>query len=214
VTRGAAAAPHPTDRRTGLAATLAAAALVVAGCATVSGPRSGEGGETLSGRLAVRVEASGQDSARSLSAAFDLRGTPAAGTLGLSTPLGSLLAQARWSPAEVVLATPQGTRRFDSLEALTREVLGESVPIEAWFDWLRGRPWPGAPSEPALATGGPPPGTAGAGPAAAQAPPPSAAGFAQLGWAVDLTRFGEGAVSATRAAPAPAVTVRIRLDRS
>jgi outer membrane lipoprotein LolB len=198
VTRGAAAAPHPIDRRAGLVATLAAAALVAAGCATVPGPRSGEEGETLSGRLAVRVEASGQASTRSLSAAFDLRGTPDAGTLGLSTPLGTLLAQARWSPAEVVLATPQGTRRFDSLEALTREVLGESVPIEAWFDWLRGRPWPGAPSEPAPSTGG----------------PPSAAGFAQLGWAVDLTGFGEGAVSATRAAPAPAVTVRIRLDRS
>jgi outer membrane lipoprotein LolB len=120
-----------------------------------------------------------------------------------------MLAQARWSPAEVVLATPQGTRRFSSLDELTREVLGESVPIEAWFDWLRGRPWPGAPSATAPAspdaTASTPPGTAA---------PSAPASFAQLGWSVDLTRFGEGAVSATRAAPAPVVTVRIRLDRS
>ena len=168
------------------------------------GPRVGDGGDVLSGRLAVRVDAAGPDAARSLSAAFDLRGTSTSGTLGLSTPLGSLLVQARWSPGEVVLATPQGTRRFTSLDALTREVLGESVPIEAWFDWLRGRPWPGAPNAPLLATGT----------TASTSGASSPDGFAQLGWSVDLTRFGDGAVSATRTSPAPVVTVRIRLDRS
>ena len=96
-------------------------------------------------------------------------------------------------------STPQGTRTFASLDELTREALGESVPIEAWFDWLRGRPWPAAASEPVAAPGG----------AAASAP----VGFMQLGWRVDLSRFGEGAVTATRESPAPAVTARIRLDR-
>ena len=114
-----------------------------------------------------------------------------------------MLAQARWSPTEVVLVTPQGTRRFADLDALTREVLGESVPIEAWFDWLHGRPWPGAASTPSTS---------------ADASMPRAvahrASFMQLGWTVDLSRFGDGAVSATRATPAPTVTVRIRLDRS
>ena len=136
---------------------------------------------------------------------FDLRGTPASGTLGLSTPLGSMLAQARWSPAEVVLATPQGTRRFTTLDELTRDVLGESVPIEAWFDWLRGRPWPGATSTPWSTVG-----TTASNPGSSSSPD----SFAQLGWSVDLTRFGDGAVSATRTSPAPVVTVRIRLDRS
>jgi outer membrane lipoprotein LolB len=149
-------------------------------------------GELLSGRLALRVEAFAGEAPRALSAAFDLRGDPQAGTLGLSTPLGSMLAEARWSPGEVLLTTPRETRRFDSLDAMTHEALGESVPIEAWFDWLRGRPWPGAPS-------------------AADA---SAAGFRQLGWRVDLAQFGEGTIAATREAPAPVVTVRIRLDRS
>ena len=62
-----------------------------------------------------------------------------------------MLAQARWQPGSVVLVTPQGSRRFADLDALTREVLGESVPIEAWFDWLHGRPWPGAASTPQAA---------------------------------------------------------------
>ena len=211
MTGGAARAPHPIDRRAARAANLAAALLFLAGCATVPGTRNDNDGEALSGRLAVRVDAAGADAARSLSAAFDLRGTSTSGTLGLSTPLGSMLAQARWSPAEVVLATPQGTRRFASLDELTREVLGESVPIEAWFDWLRGRPWPGAPSVPV-----PVPASSGASasspPGVAAASPPDS--FFQLGWSVDLTRFGEGTVAATRAAPAPVVTVRIRLDRT
>ena len=151
-------------------------------------------GDVLSGRLALRVEALGDASPRAFSAAFDLRGDASAGTLGLSTPLGSMLAQARWSPTEVVLATPQGTRRFASLDDLTREALGESVPIEAWFDWLHGRPWPGAASDPS---------------------PAPAQGFAQLGWRVDLDHFAaDGAVAATRTVPPPRVTVRIRLDRS
>jgi len=134
-----------------------------------------------------------------VSAAFDLRGDSRAGTLGLSTPLGSMLAQARWSPAEVVLTTPRETRRFASLDELTREALGESVPIEAWFDWLRGRPWPGAASAPLDAATSPP-------------SDPPAPGFRQLGWRVDLSRFDAGAIAATRESPAPVVTVRIRLD--
>ena len=168
-----------------------ACALVVSACTTVP-PAPSYGGEVLSGRLALRVEPFGNDAPRAFSAAFDLRGDARAGTLGLATPIGTMLAEARWSPAEVVLITPQGTRRFADLETLTREALGESVPIEAWFDWLRGRPWPGAPSE-----------------ASAAAP-----GFVQLGWQVDLANFAQGSVAATRERPAPAVTVRIHLDRS
>jgi outer membrane lipoprotein LolB len=168
------------------------AVFVASGCASVAPLAPAATGESLSGRLALRVDADGMTPARAFSAAFDLRGNPRSGALGLSTPLGSMLAQARWSPGEVVLMTPQGTRRFADLETLTREALGESVPIEAWFDWLRGRPWADAPSR--LAENG--------------------AGFEQLGWSVDLARFSDGAVLATRATPAPAVTVRIQLDRS
>ena len=193
--RGAGAPPllsATAERATATFALAPIVAVALAACTTLQPPTPG--GDTLSGRLALRVEASGDAAAKAFSAAFDLRGDASAGTLGLSTPLGSTLAQARWSPAEVVLATPQGTRRFANLDELTREALGESVPIEAWFDWLRGRPWPGAPSAPA---------------------PGLAQGFAQLGWRVDLGSFAaDGMLAATRTAPPPTVTVRIRLDRS
>ena len=201
MTGGAAQAPQSIERRAWCAALLCASTFAIAGCATVPGPRPDDGSEILSGRLALRVDARGPEAARSFSAAFDLRGAAGIGSLGLSTPLGSMLAQAHWSPSEVVLVTPQGTRRFDSLDALTRDVLGESVPIEAWFDWLHGRPWPGAPSTPGATS-------------AAASAPSTPESFSQLGWSVDLSRFGDGAVSATRDVPAPTVTVRIRLDRS
>lgn len=181
-----AAAALATARLAGLAA-----AIALGGCAAL--PHGGEGaaGEVLSGRLALQVAADGATPARALSAAFELRGNPDAGRLDLSTPLGSVLAQARWSPARVVLATPRGETGFTDLDALTHEVLGESLPVAALFDWLHGRPWPKAPSTPA------------AGPEA---------GFKQLGWSVYLARFDDALVSAQRES-SPVVTVRIKLDR-
>ncbi len=165
-----------------------AAALLMAACASVPQPIA-PAGDTLSGRLAVRVDGAENAAPRSENAAFELQGNPVTGRLNLSTPLGSTVAQARWAPGAVVLATPQGESRFADLDELTREVLGESVPLAALFDWLRGRPWAGAPSTPA---GG--------------------SSFGQLGWTVDLARFNEGWVVARRER-APAVTVRARLDR-
>ena len=167
------------------------AAVLMSACAVA--PRSADeiGGETLSGRLAVRVDASAAAPAQSVSAAFELRGDAGRGRLDLSTPLGSVFAQARWAPGNVLLVTPQGDTRFDDLDALTRAVLGESLPIAAVFDWLRGRPWPGAPSTPIVA--------------------PAEPGFEQLGWVVNLARFDEAQVVARRER-APSVTVRARLD--
>lgn len=174
------------------AASALTAALVMTACASV--PRGAEPivADTLSGRLAVRVEASDGAAARTENAAFELQGNAQAGRLSLSTPLGSVLAQARWAPGSVVLVTPQGERRFDDLDRLTREVLGESVPVAALFDWLRGRPWAGAPSVATIA--------------------PGELGFAQLGWSVSLARFDDGLVVAKRES-APVVTVRAKLDR-
>ena len=147
--------------------------------------------DTLTGRLAVRVDASDTTPARSISAAFDLHGNASAGRLNLIAPLGILFAQARWAPGRVVLATPQGETEFADLDALTREALGESLPVAALFDWLRGRPWAGAPSSPTVA--------------------PADPGFEQLGWVVNLARFDEATIQARRAR-APVVTVRARVD--
>jgi outer membrane lipoprotein LolB len=158
-------------------------ALLLAACASLSPPT----GDWLSGRLSVRVEGAAP---KSVSAAFDLRGDSTTGQLDLTTPLGTTIAQARWSPGEVRLITSDGETHFDDLNTLSREVLGESVPMAALFDWLRGRPWPQAPSQP-IAGGG----------------------FEQLGWEIDLARYAEGWVSARRIAEPP-VTVRARLDKT
>ena len=164
-------------------------ALLLSACASLPTGTRPAPGEALSGRLAVRVDPVGGEETRSVVASFELQGAPEAGRLNLSTPMGTVLAQARWEPGRVVLITPQGETPYASLDALTREVLGESLPVAALFDWLRGRPWPGA------------------------AHSLTAPGFRQLGWAVDLARFADDTIVAVREL-APAVTVRVKLDRS
>lgn len=167
--------------------------LLLSACAAVPRGAGGAAGGALSGRLTMRVEPAGSAAAaRSVSAAFELSGDAQRGELALSTPLGTLLALARWQPGSVTLATPQGESRHADLDALTRSALGEPLPVAAMFDWLRGRPWPDAQSVPAQ--------------------PPADAGFSQLGWAVDLSQFADSLVVARRLQEPP-VTVRVKLDR-
>lgn len=143
--------------------------------------------------MSVQVDATATEPTHSLTAAFELSGTPERGRLDMNTPLGSTVARARWSPEAVVVDTPQGQSRHASLEDMTRAVLGEALPVPALFDWLRGRPWPGAYSTASIE--------------------PEPAGFSQLGWQVDLSHFNEARLIARRAAP-PTVTVRVKLDPS
>ncbi len=121
------------------------------------------------------MAADGAEPARSVSAGFELGGDARDGRLDLSTALGTMLARARWSPGSVVLTTPRGETAYPDLAALTRELVGEELPVAALFDWLRGRPWPAAPS--VALDGG------------------QGRGFAQLGWNVGLARYAEGVVS-------------------
>ena len=175
-----------------LAAVLAGALVAaLAGCASVGEPAA-PGADVLAGRLSVRVEGTDGAPARSLSAGFELRGDAERGSLNLATPFGTVLAQARWSPQQVLLVTPQGQTSYADLPALTRELLGEALPLAALFDWLRGRPWPGAGSQ------------------ATQ--PPDKPGFAQRGWQVTLARFDEGLIEVRRSEP-PVVLVRALMER-
>ncbi len=177
-----------------------AACAVLAGCAT---PPPASDGLALAavGRLSLRVEAGAARPSQSLSAAFEWRGNGERGELALLSPLGTQLALARWAPGNATLVTPEGETRFETLDELAERALGERVPLVAWADWLAGRPWPGAPSVPAAASGN----------SAGGAASPGGAGFEQLGWAVDLSRHREGRIEARRRTP-PTVTVRIVLD--
>lgn len=162
------------------------AAVLISACATR--PPESAASPWTSGRLVVRVDADRQQPARSIAAAFDLRGSDERGELRLVSPLGTLLATAVWSPGEARLVTSQGESRFGDLDELARAALGETLPLRALPDWLLGRPWMGAASR-ALADG-----------------------FEQLGWQVALARLPEGQLDVRRDAP-PVVTVRVLLDR-
>jgi outer membrane lipoprotein LolB len=166
-------------------------AIGIAGCATPRPPGLAADAPRIGGRMALKVSAYQGAPQRNLNAQFELLGDAAAGELRLVTALGTTAALAAWSADEVTLTTGDGTKRFASLQAMSQEALGEAVPMQALFDWLRGRPW--------SATGA-----------------PSAEGgdtrFVQQGWAVDLSRFGEGWVTITRDAP-PAVNLRVIVER-
>lgn len=176
-----------TGRRLrGAGAAWAWAVLLLAGCATH--PPPGGPQPWTSGKLSVRIEALDNRPAQNLPATFDLRGSSADGELRLTSPLGSLIASARWSDRQAVLVTTQGEREFADLDALSREVLGEPLPLRALPDWIAGRPWPGAAIDRR-----------------------DASGFDQLGWTIDLTRFAQGSLTATRPAP-PVVVLRVRIE--
>lgn len=159
------------------------------GCATAPKPAA-FAGDRLSGRLSVQVAHNSGGTAQGGAAAFELQGTPEAGQLELSTPLGTLAARASWQPGQALLQRSDTETRYADLDALTRDLLGEAVPVVALFDWLKGRPWAGALSRPRL-DGKP--------------------GFRQLGWTVDLEHHHEGLINAHRKEPTE-VQLRARLD--
>lgn len=162
------------------------ALLVLAGCATVPAPVG-----LVSGRLAVQVGSFNGQAPRGLTAGFELTGSAETGELRLTQALGLQLAQASWSGHQVRLVTAAGESTYADVETLARDALGEPLPLRALPDWLRGRPWIGA----------------------AWAPRPG--GFDQLGFTVDLRRWNEGRLEATRpgGADAPALQLRVLLDR-
>ena len=164
----------------------ALAVVLAAGCATPPAHQP-PGQALLTGRLALQVEATPSSPARQDSVAFELSGSATSGELVLTSMIGTVLAKARWLPGEAELSTAQGARRFPNVEALAAEALGEPLPLHALADWLRGRPWAGAPHT------------------------PQASGFEQAGWAVDTAALAQGLLTARRASP-PAVTLRARLE--
>jgi outer membrane lipoprotein LolB len=166
------------------AACAALAVLWIAGCSSLP---TDESVDTLSGRLILQVGPGAGTAAQQWSAGFELRGSAQAGELALTSPLGTTVAHARWRPGSVELQQGGEHRAFADLGELSRQLLGQDVPLEALFDWLRGRPWPAARHE------------------------STTQGFVQQGWTVDLSGHGEGRVTARRD-QAPAIILRARLQ--
>ncbi len=127
-------------RRRPLHALAGLAFLWLAGCAqpVLRAPDPSRG--YWRGRLALRID--DQSEPRSFFANFELSGAADAGELLLSSPLGTTLAQLRWSPQSALLRNNGQTRAFDSLDTLAVEATGTDIPIAALFEWLQGRSVP------------------------------------------------------------------------
>ncbi|UXH77445.1 outer membrane lipoprotein LolB [Roseateles amylovorans] len=185
-------------RRDSLAA-LAATAWWLSGCSSVPKVSEQESAlladaPRLTGRfgLIVPAGAGGQARGQNVTANFELLGDPRRGRLEMSTPMGSLVARVSWQPGWVSLRTPDEERQYDDVESLTQELLGQALPVQALFDWLKGRPWPQAAHRPV-----------------------GEQGFEQLGWQVDLRRFNDRLISAQRLNPdggEAIATLRLKLD--
>lgn len=159
-------------------------ALALAGCAQLQKAPPAADEARLSGRISVTVAGNVHNRGTGGAASFELFGGPQAGRLELTSPLGALVARANWRPGLVTLQTPNDERRFDDLDALTRELLGEAVPVAALFDWLQARPWPAAPHR------------------------KTAEGFEQLGWRIEPKLPSLVAIRLAE----PTVTLRAKLD--
>jgi outer membrane lipoprotein LolB len=173
-----------------------ALALLLQACATHPPPLPGH---VYAGRLAVRTDAAPDLPARSTSGQFELSGNASSGQLVLTSPIGTTVARARWSdpvgtqgvPSRIELEADGSTTRYATLEDMMQRAIGDQLPLPAMFDWLAGRPWPGAPAQ-RSADGG---------------------AFDQLGWHVDISQLaGNRLIDAQRALPAPALHVRVKLD--
>lgn len=78
------------------------------------------------------------DPPQSFSAGFELSGDADQGALRLFSPLGTTLADLRWSPQSATLSNNGETRQFESLDALATQATGTAIPIAALFQWLTG----------------------------------------------------------------------------
>jgi outer membrane lipoprotein LolB len=129
-------APDLQGGRRGLLAAGVAALLVTAGCAQLSGGARPQGADTWSGRMSLRIDS---QPVQTFSALFELRGSPEAGELSLTSPIGSTLAQLHWSPGEALLKNGSEVRRYESVDALIEAATGAAIPVGALFGWLAGR---------------------------------------------------------------------------
>jgi outer membrane lipoprotein LolB len=149
--------------------------------------------QSLQGQLSIKLQAFQGQEAKGISLGFFFNGGAQGGQLDLMTPMGSQVAQVRWTPADAWLQTEQGERHFNTLGELSEQVLGEPLPLAALMHWVQGR------AAPDLAT---PTHT-------------TAQSFEQSGWQIDTTDIAIGKLNAQRPASPQqrGITVRVRLDR-
>lgn len=80
------------------------------------------------------------DPPQTVNAGFELKGSPMAGLLVLTGPLGNIAATLQWNAEGATLhRAGEAGQTFASLDALAQQATGTAFPIAALFDWLAGR---------------------------------------------------------------------------
>ncbi len=87
------------------------------------------------GRLALTVHT---EPVQSVAAGFDLRGSPDAGSLLLTSPLGNAVARVVWSETDAEWRQGDRVIKKRNLEELATELGGTALPVAALFAWLNG----------------------------------------------------------------------------
>lgn len=114
---------------------LMAGSLFLAACATTQKPVL-PGESAWLGRLSLTVHS---EPVQSVAAGFDLRGSPDAGTLLLTSPLGNAVARVEWSKTDAEWRQADQVINRRNLEELTTELGGTALPVAALFAWLNGK---------------------------------------------------------------------------
>lgn len=85
------------------------------------------------GRLSLKVL---QEPPEQFSANFEINGRPEQGELVLYSPIGTTLAVAHWSPDSAELLQGQKVQTFVSVQAMTQQLTGNSLPLPELLAWL------------------------------------------------------------------------------
>ncbi|HEX5783216.1 MAG TPA: lipoprotein insertase outer membrane protein LolB [Burkholderiaceae bacterium] len=114
------------------------ATFFIAACANVksAGALKDEDAPYWSGRISISTT---QPKPQRMTASFELSGTPEAGMLTLTSPLGTTLATARWSPGLAELEQGGQRMRYPDIQSLITTALSQPLPLEMVFAWLNGQ---------------------------------------------------------------------------
>jgi outer membrane lipoprotein LolB len=113
---------------------LCASALYLTGCASIPPPAAPN---HWAGRLVLHIQ---DTPPQRHSASFDLIGSATQGELNLFNPLGSTVAQARWTPTLALLQQGERLQTFANMPDLLQAATGAALPLTAVFEWLQGNP--------------------------------------------------------------------------
>ena len=173
-----AAVPHPPADAPGTAA---------------SGAGEASARLALQGQLSIKLLAWQDLPAKGLSLGFFFSGHTDQGLLDLMTPLGTLMAQVGWHADEAWVVSQDGRQTYANLDELSRQTLGEALPLRSLVHWMQGQPDPNLPSTPGEQDGV----------------------FEQAGWRIDTRELAEQRIQATRNASAQqrAIHIKVYLDR-